>query len=97
MVIVITLIASKTSMSLVLSTLGAPANAFWDKEIKTMSRGMITGKLNIAIRVLLLPAFALMPDTIVKTEEKLILPKTTAVVYKIGSPTGLLKVMLYAV
>ncbi len=94
MVIVITLIASKTSISLVLSSLGIPVRAFWDKVIKTMSNGIITGKLNIAIRVLLLPAFALIPDTIVKTEAKLMLPNNTETVYKKGSPTGLLNVIL---
>lgn len=84
-------------MSLVLSARSAPVKAFWESVIKTIRRGMITGKLNIAMSVLLLPAFALMPDTIVKTEAKLMLPNKTAIVYKKGSPTGLLKVILYAI
>ena len=40
--------------------------------------GMITGKLNIAINVPLLPAFEAIAEIIVNTVEKLILPSKTA-------------------
>lgn len=97
MVTVITLIAKRTTMSFVLSIRSIPVKAFWASVIKMISKGMITGKLNMAMSVLLLPALALIPDTIVNTEAKLMLPNKTASVYNNGSPTGLLKVTLYAV
>ena len=40
--------------------------------------GIITGKLNIAIKVPLLPAFEAIAEIIVKTVEKLMLPNNTA-------------------
>ena len=51
----------------------------------------MTGKLKMAMRVLLLPAFEVMPETIVKTDAKLILPRMTAKKYNAGSPNGVLK------
>lgn len=74
-----TLIASRTSISPVLIALSNPFIAFCDSLINTINSGIMTGKLNTAIIVLLLPVLALMPDTMVKTEAKLILPSNTAI------------------
>ena len=45
--------------------------------IRTMSSGITKGKLRIAIRAPPFPDFDAIPDIIVKTEAKLILPNTT--------------------
>jgi len=46
----------------------------------------------MAIIVLLFPVFADMPETIVNTVAKLMLPKITDVKYSNGSPTGFLNI-----
>lgn len=92
MVTVMTLIASKTPISPKLNPLSNPCNALLESFISTINKGMITGKARIAIIVLLLPVLALMPDTIVNTVAKLILPNSTATKYNKASPTGFLNI-----
>ena len=89
------LIAIKTTISFILCARSSPCMAFCDSLINTINKGMITGKLKMAISVLLLPAFDVMPDTIVKTEAKLMLPRITVKKYKEGSPKGFRKIMEY--
>ena len=48
--------------------------AFFDSLINTIRRGMIIGKLKMAIKVKLLPAFEAMAETIVNKEENPKLP-----------------------
>lgn len=78
MVIVITLIAIKTSISPLGDNPCAFDIAMLESFIKTINKGIITGKLKTAIIVLLLPVLELMPETIVNTDAKLILPNSTA-------------------
>lgn len=65
-------------ISLSEDALSKPLSAFVDSFKSRMSKGIITGKANIAIIVLLFPVFELIPDTIVKTVAKLTLPNSTA-------------------
>ncbi|COZ86480.1 Uncharacterised protein [Mycobacterium tuberculosis] len=78
MATVMILIANKTAISPMLSTIALPFTAFCESLINTINKGIITGKLKIAMIVLLLPAFALIAETIVKTVAKLILPNKIA-------------------
>ena len=55
-----------------------PSIALLLMRIRSKITGIITGKLKIAIKVPLLPALEAMAEIIVKTVEKLILPKSTA-------------------
>src|SRR5690606_39352396 len=91
-VTVITLIASKTAISPILIPLSKPCSALFDSLIRTINKGMITGKANMAMIVLLLPVLELMPDTIVNTVAKLMLPSSTAKKYNNKSRTGYLKI-----
>jgi hypothetical protein len=72
---VITLIASNTIISLLLEALSRPSIALRDSLINTISSGIMAGKLKMAIRVLLLPALELIPEIMVKTVAKLMLPR----------------------
>ena len=90
-----TLIASRTAISPKLIPLSSPCNALLESLMSTINRGIITGKANIAIIVLLFPVLELMPETIVNTVAKLILPKSTATKYSKPSPTGFLKITEY--
>lgn len=72
------LIANKTLISPQLSAKDPPRTARCESLIRTISKGITTGKLSTAMMVLLLPAFALMPATIVKTVAKLTLPNKMA-------------------
>ena len=74
---VITLIASNTIISLLLVALSRPSIALRDSLINTINSGIMAGKLKMAIRVLLLPALELIPEIMVKTVAKLMLPKMT--------------------
>lgn len=74
---VITLIASNTIISLLLEALSSPSIALRDSLINTINSGIMAGKLKMAIRVLLLPALELIPEIMVKTVAKLMLPKMT--------------------
>jgi hypothetical protein len=74
---VITLIASNTIISLLLEALSTPSIALRDSLINTINSGMMAGKLKMAIKVLLLPALELIPEIMVKTVAKLMLPKMT--------------------
>jgi len=74
---VITLIASNTIISLLLEALSRPSIALRDSLINTINSGIMAGKLKIAIKVLLLPALELIPEIMVKTVAKLMLPKMT--------------------
>ncbi|VXC84706.1 conserved hypothetical protein [Sphingobacterium multivorum] len=74
---VITLIASNTIISLLLEALSRPSIALRDSLINTINSGMMAGKLKMAIKVLLLPALELIPEIMVKTVAKLMLPKMT--------------------
>jgi hypothetical protein len=74
---VITLIASNTIISLLLEALSRPSIALRDSLINTINSGIMAGKLKMAIRVLLLPALELIPEIMVKTVAKLMLPKMT--------------------
>ncbi len=74
MAIVTTLIANKTLISFQLASKFPPITPCCERLINTINKGMMTGKLNIAIMVLLLPALALMPATMVNTVAKLMLP-----------------------
>lgn len=74
---VITLIASNTIISLLLEALSKPSIALRDSFINTINRGIIAGKLSIAISVLLFPALELIPEIMVNTVEKLMLPSMT--------------------
>ena len=76
-VITITFIAHKTPMLPKLRPLSIPSIAFLLRRISTSITGIITGKLNMAISVPLLPAFEAMADIIVNTVEKLRLPNST--------------------
>jgi hypothetical protein len=76
-VITITLIAIKIAISLNETDLSRPSNAFFDSLMRTMSKGIIRGKLRIAIKAPPLPDFEAIPDIIVKTDAKLILPRRT--------------------
>ena len=73
----ITFIAIKTAISSIETDLSSPSMAFLESLIKTTKRGITTGKLRIAIRAPPLPDLDAMPDIIVKTEAKLILPSKT--------------------
>lgn len=84
----ITLIASNTIISLMLAALSKPSIALRESLISTINSGMIAGKLKMAISVLLFPAFELMPEIIVNTLAKLMLPKMTEMKYSVGSPRG---------
>ena len=55
-----------------------PSIALLLMRIRSKIIGIITGKLKMAIKVPLLPALEAMAEIIVKTVEKLILPKSTA-------------------
>lgn len=55
-----------------------PSIALLLMRIRSKITGIITGKLKMAINVPLLPALEAMAEIIVKTVEKLILPKSTA-------------------
>ena len=55
-----------------------PSIALLLMRIRSKITGIITGKLKMAIKVPLLPALEAMAEIIVKTVEKLILPKSTA-------------------
>lgn len=55
-----------------------PSIALLLMRISNRITGIITGKLKMAIKVPLLPALEAMAEIIVKTVEKLILPKSTA-------------------
>jgi len=90
---VITLIASNTIISFELAALSRPSIALRESLIKTISRGIIAGKLKMAISVLLFPALELMPEIMVNTLAKLILPKITEIKYKMGSPRGFLNMV----
>ncbi len=74
---VITLIASNTIISLLLEALSRPSIALRESLINTINSGMMAGKLKMAIKVLLLPALELIPEIMVKTVAKLMLPKMT--------------------
>ena len=76
-VITIALIASNIAISSNETDLSRPYNAFFESLIRTMSKGITKGKLRIAIRAPPFPDFDAIPDIIVKTEAKLILPNTT--------------------
>ena len=54
-----------------------PSIALLLMRIRSKITGIITGKLKMAIKVPLLPALEAMAEIIVKTVEKLILPKST--------------------
>ncbi|GEM_PF-1589539 len=90
---VITLIASNTIISLLLEALSRPSIALRDSLINTINSGMMAGKLKMAIKVLLLPALELIPEIMVKTVAKLMLPKMTEMKYSVGSPTGFLNIV----
>ncbi len=89
----ITLIASNTIISLILAALSRPSIALRESLISTINSGMIAGKLKMAISVLLFPAFELMPEIMVNTLAKLILPKMTEMKYRMGSPRGFLNMI----
>lgn len=74
---VIILIASNTIISLLLEALSRPSIALRDSLINTINSGIMAGKLKMAIKVLLLPALELIPEIMVKTVAKLMLPKMT--------------------
>lgn len=76
---VITLIASNTIISLLLDALSKPSIALRDSLINTINKGIIAGKLKMAINVLLLPALELIPDIMVNTDAKLMLPRMTEI------------------
>ena len=88
-----TLIASNTTISLVLAALSRPSIAFRESLISTINRGIMAGKLKMAINVLLFPAFELIPEIMVNTLAKLMLPKITEIKYKVGSPRGFLNMI----
>jgi len=94
-VTVMTLIAIKVMISLSDEALSNPLSALDDNFNRRINKGIITGKANIAIIVLLLPVFELIPETIVKTVAKLTLPNSTAKKYNNGSPTGFLNITEY--
>ena len=55
-----------------------PSIALLLMRIRSKITGIITGKLKMAIKVPLLPALEAMAEIMVKTVEKLMLPKSTA-------------------
>ena len=71
-------INSNTPISFALLALSIPSIAFFANLIKSMSNGTITGKLRIAIKVLLLLALEAIAETMVNMLEKLKPPKATA-------------------
>ena len=70
--------AIRTPISSYDTDLSKPSIAFLDNLISTTNRGIMTGKLNMAISPPALFALEAIPEIIVKTEAKLILPKRTA-------------------
>jgi len=90
---VITLIASNTIISLLLEALSRPSIALRDSLINTINSGIMAGKLKMAIKVLLLPALELIPEIMVKTVAKLMLPKMTEMKYSVGSATVFLNIV----
>jgi len=73
-----TLIASSVIISRSEEARSKPFSAFEDSFKSKINKGMITGNARIAIIVLLLPVLELIPDTIVNTVAKLMLPSSTA-------------------
>ena len=71
-----TLIAKRLRSLSLLTLQSSPSSAFLEMRMAIKSMGMITGKLKIAIKVALLPAFEAMPETMVRLAEKPIAPKT---------------------
>ena len=68
----------KTAISSRETDLSKPSIAFFDNLIISINKGIITGKLSMAINVPLLFALEAMADIIVKTVEKLMAPIKTA-------------------
>ena len=77
-----------------LSPLFKPSIAFFETLIKVIKKGIRSGKLRMAIKVKLFPAFDAIADTIVKADDKPPLP-TINTIKNIGkSCTGLpMKIM----
>ena len=69
--------AKSTKISSMLSPLSNPSIAFFDTLITIIIRGMIIGKLNIAISIPLFPAFEAILDTMVRVEENPTAPNRT--------------------
>lgn len=86
--ITIKLMMHKTAISSKETDLSNPSIAFLESFIINIKRGIITGKLNIAIKVPLLLALDAIADIMVKTVEKLILPRSTVIKYNPLSPTS---------
>ncbi|MNL74417.1 hypothetical protein D3C87_2000540 [compost metagenome] len=85
---------SNRIISSVLTERSSPSMAFLDSFIIAINTGITTGKLKIAIKVALFPAFEAIADIIVKAVAKLKLPITTHTKYKNRSPIGLLNTIL---
>lgn len=66
------LITSKIPISSRLTLLSSPSIAFFASLIKTMSTGIITGKLRIAISIPPFPALLAIAEIMVKIVEKLV-------------------------
>lgn len=92
-VTVMTLMAISVIISLSEDVPSSPIKALDESFNSNIKTGITTGKANIAIIVLLLPVFELIPATIVKTVLKLILPRSTDRKYNPGFPTGFLKII----
>lgn len=73
--IIIKLIAPSKNKSLSITVDATPSIALLLILINIIKRGMITGILNTAIKVELLPAFEAMAETNVKVPEKAIAPE----------------------
>ncbi len=63
----------------------SPSIAFFESFINTISKGIIIGKLNMAIKVKLLFVLDAIADTIVNNEEKPKLPNNKVTVNKVKS------------
>ena len=72
------LINNNTPISLLLLARSIPSIAFFENLINNINKGTITGKLKIAIKVLLLLAFEAIADTMVNIDAKLKPPIATA-------------------
>jgi hypothetical protein len=68
--VIIRFIAKSIISSSQLEALSSPSRAFFDILISRSKRGMMIGKLRIAIRVAFPPALDAIPETIVKVHEK---------------------------
>src|SRR5690554_8037371 len=86
--------ASKISILSRLRSLSMPSMAFLEMLIAINKIGMTKGKLNMAIKVALLPAFDAMPDTMVRQEDKPTAPRIKFKTNIVWSWTGLPRIRL---